>query len=289
MSDSRELASKDFGIGMKWLVAILAALTLAFCGVVAPLDSDAQTAYAEDSILYDDDYPAYIGDAPGYYKDGSYFDGYWTCFYPLYFDDEISGEVGLDLGKGMQLKSRVQNTTVKTLVWKSSKPTVVAVNKKGYIKAKKPGKAKITVTNKYRTSDYDTLIVEVYKAPTKSKVYKKLMKLKKKFPEGKQWGSEKYYFWKKANMHSYECAAFGAKVSDLLFGKNKRIKIHHSFKKMRIGDYVRIGGSHSIIVVTKGKNWIRVAEGNYGGKVHWNRKITKSELSSAGFEVWTRY
>jgi len=115
------------------------------------------------------------------------------------------------------------------------------------------------------------------------------MKLKPKYKEGKTWGNEKFYVWKKANMHCYACFALVGKVSDAVFGKNAPIKIHHSFKKIKIGDHVRIGGTHSVIMISKDSKSIRVLEGNYGGKVHWNRKITKSELKNAGFAVWTRY
>lgn len=57
----------------------------------------------------------------------------------------------LSLKKGKSYKLEVKKTPAKAkLSWKSSKPKTVSVNGKGTIKAKKVGKATITVTAKYK-------------------------------------------------------------------------------------------------------------------------------------------
>lgn len=57
----------------------------------------------------------------------------------------------LSLEKGKSYKLKAKKTPAKAkLSWKSSKPKTVSVNSKGKIKAKKVGKATITVTAKYK-------------------------------------------------------------------------------------------------------------------------------------------
>lgn len=57
----------------------------------------------------------------------------------------------LTLKKGKTYKLKAKKTPAKAkLTWKSSKPKIVSVNSKGKIKAKKVGKATITVTAKYK-------------------------------------------------------------------------------------------------------------------------------------------
>ena len=61
----------------------------------------------------------------------------------------------LTLKKGKTYKLKAKKTPAKAkLTWKSSKPKIVSVNSKGKIKAKKVGKATITVTAKYKIQRY---------------------------------------------------------------------------------------------------------------------------------------
>ena len=151
-------------------------------------------------------------------------------------------------------------------------------------------------------------------------VYKKLMQLKKKFPNGKYWnhvgrkmkegkdtsnyvtskpcnhsGSLNQYGVKSTcNMHidkanhirGYQCYGFASLLSDKIFG-NKVNKTHRSFSKARVGDHVRYSagssGGHSVIIVEKHKNYIIAAECNYGNtcRIVWGRKISAAELRGA--------
>lgn len=90
-------------------------------------------------------------------------------------------------------------------------------------------------------------------------------------------------------MYCYACIALSGIISDKVFGKSAPIKVHRNYNKIKVGDHVRIGGAHSVIVLTKNKKSITVVEGNFNGRIHWGRAIKRSELKSAGFEVWTRY
>lgn len=122
-----------------------------------------------------------------------------------------------------------------------------------------------------------------------SVVKKRVVALKKTYPEGTRWGDNKYYFWKAVNLKCYGCIAFAGKVSDKVFGKSRKVTRHKSFSKIKPGDHVRIGNWHSVIVLQKSGKTLTVVEGNFNRSVHWGRKITKPELKREGFYVETRY
>ena len=238
---------------------------------------------AADDTYSDSDYDDYYYDD----YDDYYYEDYFS--WPLYFDYSLDEPVGIQQGKHFKLKPYLMEEEGKKLVWSSSKENIATVNSKGVVTAKKPGKAKITVKNRDDSSDYAKVTVEVYKKPVKSKVYKKIMKLKSKYREGKKWGNEKTYYWKKANMYCYACIALSGIISDKVFGKSAPLKVHHNYNKIKVGDHIRIGGSHSVIVLTKSKKGVTVVEGNLNGRVHWGRYISRADLKRSGFAVWTRY
>lgn len=124
---------------------------------------------------------------------------------------------------------------------------------------------------------------------TEKHAYAVLKSLRKKYPEGKSLTDYNFSYYSFCFGGGRGCYAFAAKVSDTVYGKGQPYKTHSSFKKIRVGDNIRIGGYHSVIVLTKGKDYITVVEGNYNSAVHWNRKITASYLSSKKFKVYSRY
>ena len=153
----------------------------------------------------------------------------------------------------------------------------------------KPGKAIITVTGEYL---YGSLSCEVFvsKKISQKQAKKKLLSLKSKYPEGMSWTNENnYYYWEAANLYGYGCVALVGELSDKVFGKYAPVKTHKNFDKIKVGDHVRIGNYHSVIVLKKSDNSVTVVEGNYNASVHWNRVITKRELKQSGFHVDTRY
>lgn len=202
MCDSRISAKTETalaGTSAKWIRAVIAAVAISFFCATASISGFAHIAYAEEANTEQtvtetaDDYT--YEEEPTFNPDGSY--GELEIFlWPLYFDDSLISPVGVEQGKKLKLKPHLVNTYAKTLVWSSSKPNIATVTSKGVVKTKKPGKTKITVKNKYRSSDYAKVTIEVYKKPVKSKVYKKIMKLKSKYREGKAWGNNKSYYWK---------------------------------------------------------------------------------------------
>lgn len=189
-------------------------------------------------------------------------------------------------GKKITLKVSGARGDVK---WSSSNKKIATVSQKGVVTGKKSGKVTIKV---YCAALDKTLQckVEVYEKQSQAQITKKILNLKSKYPEGMSWTNERnHYYWSAINCYCSGCIAFAGEVSDKIFGKDAKVKQHKSFSKIKAGDHVRIGGYHSVIVISKSGDTITVVEGNYNSSVHWGRKITKSELERSGFYVDTRY
>lgn len=118
--------------------------------------------------------------------------------------------------------------------------------------------------------------------------YQILNSFRTSYPEGMPL-TNSYYYYSPVFGHGYGCYGFAAMLSDSIFGTTKKYTTHTNFEGIRVGDNIRVGGSHSVVCLTKGDGYITVVEGNYNSSVHWDRKITKSSLSSSGFVVYTRY
>jgi hypothetical protein len=174
-------------------------------------------------------------------------------------------------------------------VWKSSNPKVATVDKKGLVKAIKPGKAMISVSGGNLIGSM-TCKVGVSKKITTKQARRKIMAMKKTYKEGLSWTNEnRQYFWEATNCQCYGCIALCGEISDKVFGKYAPVTKHSNFSRIKAGDHIRIGNEHSVMVLQKNGNTLTVVEGNYNATVHWGRKITKKELQESGFYVETRY
>lgn len=123
---------------------------------------------------------------------------------------------------------------------------------------------------------------------TEEQAYQILNSLRSTYPEGMPL-TNSYYYYSPCFGNGYGCYGFAAKLSDTVFGTGKSCSTHTSFEKIKVGDNIRIGNRHSVIVLTKSGNSITVVEGNYNSSVHWDRTITKNSLANEGFKVTTRY
>lgn len=151
----------------------------------------------------------------------------------------------------------------------------------------KPGTSnKPTMTNKPVTTPIPEGSPST--AVTEKSAYATLNSLRSTYPEGMPL-TNSYYYHSPQFGNGYGCYGFAAKLSDTVFGTSQPFQTHSSFDKIRVGDNIRIGNSHSVIVLTKENGFITVVEGNYNSSVHWDRKITSASLSSSGFKVYTRY
>lgn len=141
------------------------------------------------------------------------------------------------------------------------------------------------------------------------KIINKFKKLQKQYPTGKYWNhmnKNKYnsttitntpcHHYSRDDISTcnhyncpngilgYQCYGFAWKMSDLVYGRNAKIKKVKSFDKCKMGDVIRYSG-HSAIITEKHKNYVVVGECNYGNTcmILWGRKVYKTELRGATY------
>lgn len=167
--------------------------------------------------------------------------------------------------------------------YSSSDNSIASVTKLGIVKAKKKGKTTITVTD-LCTGKQCICKVTVKKRVNKKEVSKKIKQLKRKYPEGKKWSDSNHDKYGNSG-----CYAYMTKVAEYLYGKDAKSTRHYSFKKIKVGDHIRINESHSVVVIKKNSNSVVVTEGNYYSSIHWGRELTKSYFKQRDFYVDTWY
>lgn len=117
---------------------------------------------------------------------------------------------------------------------------------------------------------------------TDKEAYKKIIKLKSRYPEGKKWTNDNSH--RSGYRMGYGCAGFAFLVQDEVFGEQAKKYQYDTFEwdSLRVGDHLRIynsiGGEHSVIVLTMEDDFITICEGNYNSSIHWGRKMTMDEL-----------
>ena len=164
-----------------------------------------------------------------------------------------------------------------------------AVTVKPTVTNKPAATVKPTVTNKPAATVKPTVTQSPSSSGmTESEAYRILNSLRSTYPEGMPL-TNSYYYYSPRFGNGYGCYGFAAKLSDTVFGVEKSYTTHSTFANIRVGDNIRIGNYHSVIVLTKSSEFITVVEGNYNSSVHWDRKITKNSLAQEGFRVYTRY
>lgn len=144
---------------------------------------------------------------------------------------------------------------------------------------------------------------------SKQKIIQMFKKLQKLYPDGRYWnhvGKKKYNSSTTTNkpcQHTspddlstcnhyncpngvlgFQCYGFAWKMSDLIYGRNAKIRNFNSFSKCQMGDVIRYSG-HSVIITEKHKNYVVVGECNYGNTciIKWGRKVYKAELNGATY------
>ena len=195
----------------------------------------------------------------------------------------------LETGKTAQLK--LTGAAVKS--WESSNKKVATVSK-GLVKAVGAGKATITCTTKGNKKYKCTVTVPVpkdYTAEQKA-AYQKIMALQKDYPEGAAWNNNNCYEFKDGSGALWlmgGCAGFAYLLNDTAF-KGKTIKQHKDFSQLKVGDVVCTdNGMHYVCILEVHPDYVVVAEGNYGGTVHWGRQIPMDEFLRTSIEISTRY
>lgn len=196
----------------------------------------------------------------------------------------------LTLSKGKTYQLSITGTSAKS--WTSSDESVASVSSKGKVTANKAGKAAIACKGKNgKTYKCQVTVVEDSSTGLNEKqIYKDMIAMKSKYPEGMKWTNANYYAWK-GGIYSggYGCAGFAFAISDAAFG-SLPARQHTNFSNIRVGDIVRMDNNgHSVIVLEVKENGVVVAEGNFNSSVHWGREISFSAIRSTGTYVMTRY
>ena len=144
--------------------------------------------------------------------------------------------------------------------------------------------------DRYRCSVCNDEYTEYHAAAvSESVIYNAMMSMQASYPEGTRWTNDNFYAWN-GGIYSggYGCAGFAFMLSDAAFG-SAPAKIYNDSSAVRVGDIARMNGdTHSVIILEVYSDSVIVAEGNYNSSVHWGRKISRSELSSASYFI-TRY
>lgn len=151
-----------------------------------------------------------------------------------------------------------------------------------------------------------TGVVPDVSAPTSyTEVYERIMAYQEIIPEGTLWTdytpydntTTNAYYWKGGKIDgkiplNYGCMALTAILSDVAFGSlpaTKKNRGSFTFEEVRVGDILRVDNDfHSVIVLQTTPAGVVIAEGNYAGKVHWERTLSKQDVLFADF-ILTRY
>lgn len=147
---------------------------------------------------------------------------------------------------------------------------------------------------------------------TQQEITDAILSLQEEYPEGMTWTNQSpspaYRWIFPGSLWSMGgCAAFAAIIQDAAIGSYKDIPpswqrvndncrsggvdecaVPYSWDNLWPGDIIRFDG-HSVIIVEKHDDYVTIAEGNYGGKVKWGRKLTKTGIENSAKYVLTRY
>ena len=119
---------------------------------------------------------------------------------------------------------------------------------------------------------------------TDEQAYKKLIALKKSYPEGKTWTNSNTY--QRGYVVGGGCIGFAFVAMDHVFGKGAPSTTYDTldWDELRVGDHIRMyndqGGEHSVIILKVNDDSVTVCEGNYNSSIHWGRKISRDTLES---------
>lgn len=97
-----------------------------------------------------------------------------------------------------------------------------------------------------------------------------------------------------------QCLGYASLISDLVFGTDAPISMHHDFSKVRVGDHLRLYlWEHSMVVTEvgtdeNGEQYVYVTEVNAdyeNCQIQWGRKFTQQDLRRLGdiLYIYTRY
>lgn len=124
-------------------------------------------------------------------------------------------------------------------------------------------------------------------------VYNRIVELKSVYPQGYPCNDTNFIRGMYNDVTG--CAAFAADVMTHLYGDTNDMYYIYRYvgdlknyygenvafwaiKQIRVGDVLRLGNVHSVVVIGVDKDGVTVVEGNYNGIVNWGRKISNETL-----------
>ena len=147
--------------------------------------------------------------------------------------------------------------------------------------------------------------------PTPAEAYAAMIALRdqEEYKEGTTWtdyepySDAKYYYWKGGNLDGHRisavgCVAFAFILSDAAFDSlpaRMYASGEFSYEDIKVGDILRVhNDTHTVIVLEVNDEGVVVAEGNistgdHKGKVHWERAISREEVTANTSHYITRY
>ena len=137
---------------------------------------------------------------------------------------------------------------------------------------------------------------------TEENIKEMLAKFEETMPTGTKW-DESYTYASRAFGSVHACSAFGAAISDSLFGKGAPVTRHQNFDQLKVGDVVWMkntasGYNHAFVISSLtnpyyGAGYYSSCDGNVSGKVSWEgygrfTKFDEPEVYSETY-IYSRY
>ena len=137
---------------------------------------------------------------------------------------------------------------------------------------------------------------------TDENIKEMLAKFEETMPTGTTW-DESYTYKSRAFGNVYACSAFGAAISDSIFGVAAPMTKHQNFDQLKVGDVVWMkntanGYYHGFVITSLtnpyyGSDYYSTCSGNVSGKVSWQGQgkystFNKPEVSSETY-IYSRY
>lgn len=136
-----------------------------------------------------------------------------------------------------------------------------------------------------------------YISITEEEAYEAIGALASAYPEGMLWTNDTPpTYWSNIYINNVHqggrgCHGFALAVSDEVFDHNPARR-YEDYTQLKVGDILRINNdSHTVVVLENhlDEGYIIITEGNYGGTVHWGRRINKSTLDNGFVYGISRY
>lgn len=152
----------------------------------------------------------------------------------------------------------------------------------------------------YQTTDYKGPYsgMPVSANISDEEIYKRVIALKSKYPQGSKWNVKDKYTFQVGRMVYYYggCSSFAALLQDEIW-EGYPITKYTDVNQIRVGDQVRYvnrtaGYGHRVFILAIDSAGYHLAEGNIGsngnGTVSWTRVMSKKDMESMFDFGWTR-